>query len=280
MSEQIQLSGDKISDWMENPVAKKRLKNALAGWLQPEEFLAAVEIAYQDPKIKQCGAASKFEVLFKMASLQLLPSFGQVALIPKGRNLDLMPQWAGYKALMERHPDVERIDAQYVMEGEDYKLDASTGQFIHEFDPFVGRDLEASLKGLKGGYLRIIYSNPAMDDKYHFVTKDTIVKAKGCSRGNVWSKWPMQMVMKTLYKDGFGRRAVPVDPLYNKGLDELDKIDNESMENDPSRVAVSGEPKSLSSMTEDLKPTESREPGFITVENSELGELPSAGAQS
>jgi recombinational DNA repair protein RecT len=248
----VKISGDKISQWMENPAVRLRLKNCLAGWMDTDEFLSQMEVAFQNPKIKGCTPASKFSVLFQCATLQLLPTFSQIALIPKnGSNLEIMAQWQGYKALMERHPDVSRVDAELVMEGEEYSLDASTGKFTHSFDPFMGRDFEGDLVGLKGGYLRIIFADHNTPDKYHFVTKATICQARSCSRGRDWSQWPKAMVWKTLFKDGFSRRAVPVDPLYNKSLDALDRVDNETMENDPSMVERNN-PSSLSSMTGEL----------------------------
>ena len=172
--------------------------------MDQDEFVSHMEVALM--AIKSGTALQRLSSLFcSSAALFSFSLHSQIALIPKGQELTIMPQWQGYKALMERSPEVVRVDAEIVMDGEEYRLDAETGKFVHSFDPFEGRDFSSDLAGLKGGYLRIIFSNPDMNDKYHFVTKETISKARSCSRGRVWSQWPKAMVWKTLYKDGFAR---------------------------------------------------------------------------
>lgn len=240
----------KATKWLTSPEASAKIGSALAGWMDNEHFVAQIIIAFQHPDIAACSEESKFKAAHVCASLQLLPSLNQVALIPRNCNIaekgqppeyelqcHVMPQWQGYKALMERNPDILDVEYDIVFEGERYRMDV-TG-FTHEYDPFGNRDVKKDLSNIKGGYLRVVYTDRNRPDKLHFVTLETICKAKACAQTKkVWDAWPGPMVIKTLYRDGYARRIVPIDTVVCSKLQRLTEVEDATLQNDPRRIPV------------------------------------------
>lgn len=253
---------DRAEDWMSKPEVRDRIGHALARWMDNDEFLAQIIIAFQEPEVIDCTAMSKFKSAHICASIQLLPTLGQVAFIPRKTKVKqkheqrrkdgsvyvseieveelqctVMPQWQGYKAIMERNPAIESIDAQLVMEGESYSWDSTNHAFTHDYDPFVNRDVKQDLSNIKGGYLRVSFTDRTRSPKFHFVTVEDIRKAKKCAgTGGIWTAWPRQMAWKTIYRDGYARRVVPVDPLVNRDMEKVLEAEDRALQNDPKRV--------------------------------------------
>lgn len=253
---------DRVRDWASDASVCRHISKALARWMDVEEFMAQIFIALNAPEIRHCTPMSKFEALHKCASLQLLPTTDQVAFIPydntvngkKQLEVSVMPQWQGYKALMERHPDVREVEAEIVFVGEHYHFDSSDRSFEHVYDPFENRDVLEDLSNVKGGYLRITYTDgrPA---KFHFVTANTILKARSCAKTlKIWRPHPRPMTLKTVYRDGYARRVVPIDPLVNRKMNELLEVEDLLHQNDPTRATIDRAPKqSLASVTEQIE---------------------------
>ncbi len=241
----------KFDKWLNNPQFQDRLQGALCGWMESEEFISQFAIACMaDWKLEKCTDESKFKAAHLCAALQLMPSLGHVALIPReikdanGRKtgrfkMSVMPQWQGYKAIMERYPNVVDVAAELVFEGECYKR-FTDGSFEHDFDPFEERRAKRDLSNVKGGYLRILF-NDGRPIKYHFVTKKTIEKARGCAESDAfWGKWTHEQCLKSVIRNGYARRVVTIDTGINAVLlQRLAETDDQAMGNDPGRVVGS-----------------------------------------
>ena len=255
------LPNQKLSEWVATPEAKGKIGTALGSWMNDETFVAQMMIAFQREDLKDCTEASKFKAIHDCAALALLPSLQHVALLPRNctvkvRGADgkvqmkqngkpvtrdewqchIMPQWQGYQALMMRNPVVQDITATIVFVGETYRLINGGQDIEHEFDPFDdAREVSDDLKNVRGGYVRIKYNDDRID-KVHFVTKKQIEKSKACAKtSDIWGSWPTQMVLKTLMRDAYARRVVPIDTMNNIALERMKKIEDRTLQNKPNR---------------------------------------------
>ena len=199
--------------------------------------------------------------------MQLLPSMDHVALIPrKNKGVEectVMPQWQGYKSLMERHPDVLEVNCDLVHVSDELRVNA--GQVSHSYDPLDENRSIDGFKDIRGGYLKVLYTNTSRQPKYHFVTVKEIEKRSKCAQTkNVWQKWFREMAMKTVYRDGFARRIVPFDTLVN--LKAITAADDRAMDSDPMLVNANAQ---LSSPDKRVLPRE-EEPGDLQPPEPEL----------
>ena len=161
--------GTQIESWMGNDKMLRRLVDALSGYLDARTFAAQCVLAARDVKLADCSAVSLFEAFLVCAQMGLLPGkhHGHVALIPRndkergGKVVDVMPQWQGYKFLMELQDGIKRVTPVLVHVNDTFDFDGV--QVVHRFDPFdEGRQFkhpsdatDPTDAGLRGGYLRI-----------------------------------------------------------------------------------------------------------------------------
>jgi len=224
----------KLADWIAKPEIHSRIAAAVGDIMDADQFIAHAMVAFQDPKVKGCTPLSQFTALHQLAALGLLPTLGQVALVPYKDIIKCSPQWQGYKALMERNASILEVQAVIVHKSDSFTL--HNGVVEHNYDPF---DEKREIKGtedVKGGYCKIVYSD-GRPPKYHLVTSKHIDKCRKCAQTqDVWNKWPEQMILKTLYRDCYARRAVPMDPLVHARLQQVTELDDLNLGNDPMRV--------------------------------------------
>lgn len=238
--------------WLREPVVYERIESALSGWGVPvDQFISEMVIAFADPNLKPCTEGSKFAAAHTCATLGLSPALKQVALIPRKAGnalvIDVMPQWQGYKSQMERHPEVLEVNAYLVHQSDRYDYDPLQRALVnHQFDPFDPARKIEKLSDIKGGYLEIVYRNPQRPRKFHFVTLADIEKARSCApTKNVWDKWPRQQALKTLYRDGYARRVVPIDPLIASRIEAALAFEDKLHQNDPLLGAVGSPPAKM-----------------------------------
>jgi len=236
MSNQLQTTVGRLRAWVSQDTVVSGLKAALGGFMEADTFVSHMLTAFQgDDKIAACSDESKFRAVHECAALGLLPTLDQVRLIPYGQEVKAMPQWQGYKVLMERHPDI--LEVQGVLVHVDDTCFVTNGEPSHDYDPFDSEREIKSSDDIKGGYCKISYTN-GRKPKYHFTPVRQIIKARACAKTkNVWDKWFEQMALKTLYRDCYARRAVPIDPMVQDRLQKVLKHDDVQLGNDPNRPA-------------------------------------------
>ena len=229
--------------WIAKDEVHSQLEAAVGDVMDTDQFIAHMMVAFQDEKVRRCTDQSKYTALHECAALTLLPTLGQVVLIPYKNEIKAMPQWQGYKALMERHPDVLEVTGHIVHVGDDFAV--LNGEVRHSYDPFSEDRTIDKPADIKGGYCKIVYRD-GRPPKYHFVTVRQISKAQKCAQTQkVWSAWYEQMATKTLYRDCYARRAVPMDPLVQSRMEKALKIEDVNMGNDPSRVLPEASPDDM-----------------------------------
>lgn len=258
-----------LSKWVAQDEARDRVAAILGDTIPVDQFLGHILTEFQDPKFSQCSDKSKFDALHEAAALGLSPRLGQIVFVPYKGILKATPQWQGYKAVMERHPKIEEVTATLVHVSDDFCCDGTS--VVHTFNPLDSNRVVESAKDLQGGYCTIYYST-GRPPKYHFVPISYISKAQACAQSqSIWTKWYKQMAIKTLYRDCYARRAVPVDPLVGEKLDRLTKLDDINLGNDPNRVAgMQPQPKRLT--TADIMGATEPEPAVQEPE-PEPGEM-------
>jgi phage RecT family recombinase len=223
-----------LTAWLANDAAKERIADMVGDIMPPGQFISHMLTAFQDDKIQKCDDRSKFEAVHKCAALGLLPTLDQVRLIPYGNKCTVMPQWQGYKALMERHPAILEVSAHLVHVSDSFAF--VDGYAKHEYDPFDAKRTIKGLPDIRGGYCVIQYRD-GRPPKYHFTPVAHITKARACAKTtNIWDAWFEQMALKTCYRDCYARRAVPIDPLVQQRLASATAADDAVLCNDPRRI--------------------------------------------
>lgn len=244
-----------LSNWLTRDDIRDRIGGALCGLMSPESFIAQIIFALQDPKFAGCSNRSKCEAAMKLATLGLLPSLQHAALIPRkagnGMNIDVMPQWQGWKAIMLRVPEIRDIKADIVHSGDKYYFDED-GDFHHDYDPFDAKRIFNSTKDIKGGYCRI-YFRDGRPVQYHFITAEYVEKCRGCAQTkNVWDKWFESMALKTVYRSLWSRRVINYDPVTEQRLAAASEADDQALQNIPTGPVAP--PKRLSDLSNEIIP--------------------------
>ena len=228
-------NGRSITKWTETAEVRNRVAAAVNNIMDPDQFIAHALVAFRDPKVMKCTPQSQLRAFYDLAALALLPTLDQAALIPYGQEIKVMPQWQGYKAVMERNPAILEIQGELVHRTDQFHYE--NGQVLHRYDPFNPNRSINGPDDIRGGYLKIIYAD-GRPPKYHFVPVAHIEKCRKCAQtDNTWSAWYKQQALKTLFRDGYARRVVPIDPLVAARLEKIIKADDIILGNDPLRPA-------------------------------------------
>lgn len=248
----------RLSQAIADPRVSERLSKSLTQGINQEQFIAQLQISLGDRKLKDCTYESLYNAAHFCATLALLPSLQQVALIPREMKKDgkvwgvlciPMPQWQGYKAIMERHPDVLEAVATLVHANDEFAVarDNVTGVMTvhHKFNPLDGSRQFNGWNDVQGGYLEVTYRDRSRPNKYHFTTKQHMQKSADCAETEkLWKAWFEKMLRKTIYRDAFSSRVVNLDVLTADMLASINRVDDQALGNDPSRVETP-QPKAL-----------------------------------
>lgn len=237
----------RLATYLANPEAKERIKSLVADFMDAEQFISHMVTAFQDPEIQKCDDVSKFEAVHVCAAMGLLPTLDQVRLIPYRNKCTAMPQWQGYKALMERHPAILEVSAHLVHNSDVFSF--KDGVVAHEYDPFDTKRIVKDISDIRGGYCVILYRD-GRRPKYHFTTAAHVTKARACAMTRkIWDAWTEQMCLKTCYRDCYARRAVPIDPIFQQRLATATRADDAILGNDPRRIATRRQTVAIEDLT-------------------------------
>jgi len=192
-----------------------------------------------------CTMNSKLIVAHELASLNLVPAYSQVALIPRKNKsgdveLNYMIQFQGYKALIDRSTEIFDTTVVLLHVRDSYTYDSETQHVHPTIDPFDPLREFKTLDDIAGGYLVIKYKDRTRPDKHVLVPRDQFVKARACAQTTkVWDAWLLQQCWKTVYRFAFARREVPIDPKVAGLMTTAIEKEDEIFGNDPNRVVQS-----------------------------------------
>lgn len=244
-----------IARWLDNGAITRQIVGALAGYMDGETFKAQCALAARDPNLAACDPTSLFAAFLLCAQMGLLPGkqHGHVALIPRKQGgvtvVDVMPQWQGYLYLMRRQSGVRDVRMALVHETDTFAFDSVANTVRHEFkdgDPFANREFTYPTKanpngGLRGGYLRAEFTDGRV--LYHLVPVAKILRNMACAQSHsIWQKWFPEMAQKSVIRDAWARRAVPIDPETEARVGFLSAVDDKVLGNDPARAAIEAPP--------------------------------------
>ena len=230
--------------WAQHPEYRKAIGDSLAGWMGGDEFIGQLLASLTRDDLRPCTEESKLRAMQTCAALALIPSMQHVALIPR-KNRDrgvtevtVMPQWQGLKSLMERHPEIEETTAHLVHVTDILKYNSTTKQVEeHVYNPLDPNREIKKLDDILGGYLEVKYRDRSRPSKFHFVPVEKMKKARGCAQTqDVWNKWTEEQALKTVYRNAYARRVVPIDPLVERRLQKATELEDEQLGNDPTRI--------------------------------------------
>jgi recombinational DNA repair protein RecT len=282
-----------ITKWMNNEDVRNRIAKTIGTNFDADFFVEQLLIAFQNPTLANCTPDSMFKAAHTCAALGMLPTLQHVALIPRknkgGEECTVMPQWQGLQALMLRHPDIKWIQHSLVHPFDVFHWDG-TSQTVtdHEYDPFDDTRVFRDTADVRGGYLKITFHD-GRPPLFHAVSADTIKKARECAQSDIlWSKWFEQQAIKTLYRNGFARRVVPIDPMLNQtriqaAIEQEDAV----LENDPSRIESASKPPAIevrkpasrAAVISQRKPSQPKDPVSEPVEYKQQEQSVFAGTK-
>lgn len=257
-----------VRGWLERADMQESLRAALAGWIDPATFAAQCYLAARDEKLAACSPESLFAAFLSCAQMGLLPGkhHGHVALIPRKGQVDAMPQWQGFKYLMERQPNVRSVRAVLVHSRDAFTV--ANGIPHHTFDPFDdarqfrhAADLaKGEASGLRGGYAVVEFSD-GREPLYHFVSASKIDRNRQCAQTqDVWRKWFPEQCLKTVLRDVHARRVIPYEIELAQRIGAADEADNRALGNDPRRQGPRTIAEAVTPKVLDVKPQPEDEP--------------------
>ncbi len=254
-----------LSSWIENDRVVDRIASALGDIMDAKMFLMHMMSEFQvTPEIRACTDLSKYRAMMKCAVMGVLPTADQVSLVPYENKkegtieCEATIQWQGLKAIMERHPAILEICVELVHIGDQFACE--NGVIQHSYNPFDDKRNINTAADIVGGYARIIYTD-GRPPKYHTMPVKEISKNQACAKTQrVWVRWYKQMAMKTVYRDCYSRRAIPVDPVASARLEQVLKIEDAQLGNDPMRVPEHKEQSGLDDVGALFGPADKPEP--------------------
>lgn len=185
-------------------------------------YLSCIE---EDPALRneQIPPAQHLRALTTCAQLGAMPAtkgtpqpMREVALIPRGSEIGVMPEWRYFARRIKAHPEVADARAEIVFAGDTVELGGDFDDVVvshRKADPF-SRDVAKGLENIQGGYVQITLRDGRT--RTVFCSVEHIRKARDAAKTkNVWGNWTAQMVEKTLWRHAASRDVVSMgaDPL-------------------------------------------------------------------
>lgn len=246
-----------IAKWLDDKDVTAQIAGALGGYIDVNAFRSQCALAALDPNLLKCNLQSLLAAFLKCAQMGLIPGkhHNHVALIPRKSGdvyiVDAMPQWQGFKFIMEQQDGIRRVTPILVHFTDNFSF--TNGELVHSYDPFDSErefkhpsDCKDGKTGLRGAYVKIESRNEP--ERYHFMSAAAIEKRRMCSqtpdldrdnRPGVWRKWYAEQCLKTVLRDAWSRRAVSIDPTIAEKIGEAAGTDDVVLGNDPARIVES-----------------------------------------
>ena len=192
------------------------LQQSLGELADPRAFLARYRtVVDEDRALQNVHPAEHVRAIQTLAAMGAMPcvrttpqNLRECALIVRGQQLTVMPEWRLLKRRIERHSSVSRAQAVFVFVGDRLALDLDRNVAEHiPADPFA--EVEPDFGNIKGGYVEVTLRDGTR--RTHYVSRAHIEKAKSAAQTDkVWKAWPTQMARKTLWRAAAAADIVPL----------------------------------------------------------------------
>lgn len=213
MSEALQQRSQK--EQYEAYVARQ-ITNVIAGLplVVPDEDLkrarARFRVAFSadaNEKLLECSANSIARAIVLSTMSGLFPGGPKpdVWLIPRGKEVNWQLSFRGYIRLARRSGwDMEPV---LVYAGEEFRVEEGMEPRVHHVRNL---DVEPSWETLRYAYVRII--SPAGRIKVAYLNRAQIQQRRNVAQTQeVWTKWPLEMALKTICNYAGNREMFPLD---------------------------------------------------------------------
>lgn len=167
-----------------------------------QEVFNFVELANDNPKIKDCTNFSKFAAIVKAGTTGLSFKDGHLYPIPYGKVLKVRIGAHGKREMLMRMPTIKFVDeAQLILKGDEFTYDKSKGLVLGHISDFM-KAPAITFDNILGSYCRITFADGSVKDV--LLTKEEIIKAKSKSKTDaIWKEFPGEMSKKTSYGRAF-----------------------------------------------------------------------------
>jgi recombination protein RecT len=203
------------------------------------------------PDLLTCSRQSLMGALMDCARLGLAPCSEQASLVPFKGKVTLIVRYEGYVQLMYRSGEVEQVNAELVLDGEEWEYSLGDGgRFFHRPDLLAekpGRPLfayaYATLVG--GGRTRIaIVRRPEALALQRTYSRGKPDSAWNTNFDAMWLKTALRRLQKFAPKSPEMRRALVVDGASydTAGVAELPTIDSDVVDNPTEPAPAPAEP--------------------------------------
>ena len=236
---------------------REMVLGGLASWVDEKAFTSACLEAFGKPEFAKFDTAAKVRAVMRFAVLGLYPGPQDHAyVIPRGRNLDVMPGFRGFVYLARQLPGVQDITAHLVHTTDEFQVKPVGPDeyrvITHEYDPLppaggrwfrhpseVKGELEKT--GLRGAYVKLTMKDGAV--RFHFVPLDTLMQNMNCAQTQrVYQQWFAQMMLKTAVRDAHARGFLHGSDEVERRMSLAAREDDLALGNDPDTVEAEESP--------------------------------------
>ncbi len=212
---------------------------------QVEAAVAPIKAQYGS----QLDMASVETLVRRCEALDLQPDLGHIAIVPRRQDGKVSVTGIitiqGERVLLARIPTIKSATAVLVHAKDVFAVNGD--EVEHVYNPFDSERNLYDYEKIVGAYVVATLTDGSK--VYHFVPKEKIDRCRACAsernRQTVWTKWAVEMVMKTAIHDFLRRGPIPFDARVNEMVRQALAMDDEALESDPDRVVVDQETGSV-----------------------------------
>lgn len=161
------------------------------------EAFAFIELANNKPDIMKADKMSIFAGFVKAASTGLSFSSGKLSVYVRGGKLVVDPDAHGKKEMLERMPDIKKVDEGIlVYAGDEFRFD-SVAKRVTKHEQVWPRP-KASEENIAGAYCTVHFTDGHREDVLVDIEEIKIARSKAPTQ-NVWNQHFGEMCKKTTY---------------------------------------------------------------------------------
>jgi recombination protein RecT len=177
---------------------RDEIAGALPEWITPDRFIITTLMAIsRNPKLQECSLQSVYLSILECARIGLFPDGKEAALIPFGKNAELMPMVQGIIRLILRSPGVTKVETRVVHDGDKFAFRYGINPDIDHVPAFG----ETNTRPITHAYA--IAWRQGTEPTLEVMDVDQIEQARASSRAknsSAWTQWYGEMARKVVLK--------------------------------------------------------------------------------
>jgi recombination protein RecT len=177
---------------------RDEIAGALPEWITPDRFIITTLMAIsKNPKLQDCTLQSVYLSILECARIGLFPDGKEAALIPFGKNAELMPMVQGIIRLILRSPGVTKVETRVVHDGDKFAFRYGINPDIDHVPAFG----DTKSRSITHAYA--IAWRQGTEPTLEVMAVDQIEQARASSRApnsSAWTQWYGEMARKVVLK--------------------------------------------------------------------------------